>query len=289
MEVLLQTGCNCVRLCVVYRPPSLSKPQFLVDFSDYLDQNTTTSGKLLVLGDFNIQMDNETDTTARDMTDLIYSFNMDQHVNHVTHEKGHLLDLVITRAESNFISSLSVVPWAFSDHHVIKFHIPGKRRVEKRNTIKIRKLKDIDMEKLNEDIQNSILVKDPPQELEDLIECYNSTLTDILEKHAPLKEKVIRLQPRAPWYNNDIQKAKRERRKWERKYIKSRDNADAQILKEKHRAVQDMCDKAKKEYYNTKVNDAKNDQKELFKICNGLLHKTKNTSLPTHSSKKRTG
>ena len=25
MEVLLQTGCNCVRLCVVYRPPSVSK------------------------------------------------------------------------------------------------------------------------------------------------------------------------------------------------------------------------------------------------------------------------
>ena len=184
------------------------------------------------------------------------------------------------------ISSLSVVPWAFSDHHVIKFHIPGKRKAEKRNTIKVRKLKDIDMEKLNEDIQNSILVKDPPQELEDLIKCYNSTLTDILEKHAPLKEKVIRLQPLAPWYNNEIQKAKRERRKWERKYKKSRDNADAQILKQKHKAVQDMCDKAKKEYYNTKINDAKNDQKELFKICNGLLHKTKNTSLPTYSSQK---
>ena len=67
---------------------------------------------------------------------------------------------------------------------------------------------------------------------------------------------------------------------------KSRDNADTQILKQKHRAVQDMCDKAKKEYYNTKINDAKNDQKELFKICYGLLHKTKNTSLPTYSSKK---
>ena len=83
------------------------------------------------------------------------------------------------------------------------------------------------MEKLNEDIQNSILVKDPPQELEALIECYHSTLTDILERHAPLKETVIRLQPLAPWYNNEIQKAKRERRKWERKYKKSRDNADA--------------------------------------------------------------
>ena len=58
------------------------------------------------------------------------------------------------------------------------------------------------------------------EELEDLIECYNSTLTDILEKHAPLKEKVVRLQPHAPWYNNEIQKAKRERRKWERKYKK---------------------------------------------------------------------
>ena len=82
---------------------------------------------ILILVDFNIQMDNETDTTARDMKDLIYSFNMDQHVNHVTHKKGHLLDLVISRAENSLIRSLSVVPWAFSDHHVIKFHIPGKR------------------------------------------------------------------------------------------------------------------------------------------------------------------
>ena len=71
------------------------------------------------------------------------------------------------------------------------------------------------------------------------------------------------------------------------KVQKSRDNADAQILKQKHRAVQDMCDKAKKRVLQHKdINDAKNDQKELFKICNGLLHKTKNTSLPTYSSKK---
>ena len=51
-------------------------------------------------------MDDETDSTARDMKIyiLIYSFNMNQHVNPTTHEKGHLLDLVITRAESNLIS-----------------------------------------------------------------------------------------------------------------------------------------------------------------------------------------
>ena len=31
----------------------------------------------------------------------------------------------------------------------------------------------------------------------------------------------------------------------------------------------------------------KNDQKEQSKICNGLLHKKKNTSQPPHSSKKK--
>ena len=50
MEVLLQTGSECVRLCVVYRPPSSSKPQFLEEFTKYLDELATMSGKLLVLG-----------------------------------------------------------------------------------------------------------------------------------------------------------------------------------------------------------------------------------------------
>ena len=215
MEVLLQTGSECVRLCVVYRPPSSSKPQFLEEFTKYLDELATMSGKLLVLGDFNIHMDNHADATAQDLRDLLYSFNLEQHVNHATHEKGHILDLVITREEDKIVKSLSVTPRALLDHHSISFKIPGKNEKSKSNTVKLRRLKNIDLDQLKEDIENSELVRDPPDDLEELVQCYHATLSALIDKHAPVQEKRIKLHPRAPWYNEEIQRAKQERRRAE--------------------------------------------------------------------------
>lgn len=41
------------------------------------------------------------------------------------------------------------------------------------------------------DILNSKLITAPPHNLEDLVNCYNSTLTAILDKHAPVKSKKV--------------------------------------------------------------------------------------------------
>ncbi len=152
MEVLLQTGSDCVRLCVVYRPPSSSKPQFLDDFNKYIDELATMSGKLLVLGDFNIHIDKPADSDAQTLRDLMYCLNLEQHVSQATHEKGHILDV---------ITSLSVIPAAFSDHYILKFNIPGKKFEKERKTIKIRNIKKLNLTKLRDDIENSKLVTDP--------------------------------------------------------------------------------------------------------------------------------
>lgn len=45
-----------------------------------------------------------------------------------------------------------------------------------------------------------------------------------------------------------------------------------------------MCNKAKQKYYETKIIENENDSKKLFQICNNLLHKIKDNSLPSHSS-----
>ena len=44
------------------------------------------------------------------------------------------------------------------------------------------------------------------------------------------------------------------------------------------------CAKAKQNYYSEKIKDNNSDSKTLFQIANTLLHKEKNTSLPSHSS-----
>jgi len=50
------------------------------------------------------------------------------------------------------------------------------------------------------DILSSCLITHPPSTFSDLVDCYNSTLSQLLNKHAPLKSKIIRSKPRNPWY-----------------------------------------------------------------------------------------
>ena len=284
IEVLLQTDSDYVRLAVVYRPPSSPKSQFIEEFTTYLDNHALSSGKLLVLGDFNIHIEDPSDQTSLKLKELLFSLNLNQHVKEATHEKGRILDLVLTRSDENFLQQIDVTPCGFSDHHIINFYIPGSRPNEKQSKIKTRDLKAINIDALRADIEKSSLIVDPPEELDELIQCYNTTLTNLMDKHAPLREKVIRLQPQAPWFNESILKAKQERRRAERKYKKSKLTIDYQIIKEKHRIVQEMCATAKQRHYSEKINDNNGDSKTLFQIANTLLHKQNNTSLPSHTS-----
>ena len=125
MEVLMRTSNDCIRLSVMYRPPSNSVADFMEDFLDFIDHHTTTSGRLLVVGDLNLHLDNEKDRNASAFRDLMHSLNLYQHVHEPTHDRGHILDVVVTSTDdSSLIEGLSVLPFARSDHHLLSFYSP---------------------------------------------------------------------------------------------------------------------------------------------------------------------
>ena len=72
----------------------------------------------LISGDFNFHMDVD-DSDTMHLKDLIDSAAMEQHVNSVTHEKGHILDLIITHSGSYFLSNLRTCMELPSDHAVL--------------------------------------------------------------------------------------------------------------------------------------------------------------------------
>ena len=53
--------------------------------------------------------------------------------------------------------------------------------------------------------------RDPPNTLDELVECYNNTLRSVLDKHAPVRARHLKSQTRTPWFNDEIVKARRER------------------------------------------------------------------------------
>ena len=52
------------------------------------------SPTVILLGDFNIHIDNPSNIFANDFTSLLDCLAITQHVNLPTHNKGHILDLI---------------------------------------------------------------------------------------------------------------------------------------------------------------------------------------------------
>ncbi|KAK3752972.1 hypothetical protein QZH41_005129 [Actinostola sp. cb2023] len=90
-----------------------------------------------------------------------------------------------------------------------------------RKELQFRKLKKINLEAFKDDIAASDLCRLQSSTLEDLVKCYDDTLSSILDKHAPLQRKVVVVRPMVPWFSDDLKKLKSRRRKLEKKMLKS--------------------------------------------------------------------
>ena len=116
-----------VRLVVVYRPPKSNESCFIQEFSEYLELLSASTGKLLIMGDFNIHVDRPDLPVVAKFLSTLVIFGLNQHVVDATHIDGHTLDLVITRCSDDFIYD-SFVSDLISDHFavisVVRAHKP---------------------------------------------------------------------------------------------------------------------------------------------------------------------
>lgn len=83
-----------------------------------------------------------------------------------------------------------------------------------------RKLKNIDVAAFSSDISTSALnTNDVWNSINTSSYCYNSTLADILNKHAPLKTITVIDRPKVLWFNDEIKILKCKRHGLEKKAI----------------------------------------------------------------------
>ena len=73
-----------VLIITVYRPPK-SKYVFLNDFSELLSKVSMDYDCVIISGDFNIQVDNQTDSDGRNFINVSKAFDLSQHVSRPTH------------------------------------------------------------------------------------------------------------------------------------------------------------------------------------------------------------
>jgi len=288
IEVQLASKKDCYRFSTIYRPPTNSSVSaFLEEIYSYIDCQATSKQKRIFVGDFNIHFDNNQNRNAEKFKDILESTNLRQHVSKPTHVKGHLLDLIITNVDEDIVTNIQHYPPAISDHTPITFNLQAAKPPPVTQTIRYRKLKHIDIESFQLDIQNSELIKKPKCDVNEFVNQYNETLNNLLEQHAPIVEKTILIRPNTPWFTDAISHLKRDRRKAERNWIKHKTEINLQLVKEKRCSVTEAVKKAKKKYYQLAITERKDDPKALYAMTDQLLHKKQPTILPTELNEKK--
>ena len=104
-------------------------PTFYEQFNALLENIYPTTDNLVIIGDFNIHMDTNSNDSKK-FHALLGSFDLHQNVNFPTHILGHTIDLVLTKSRNDNISHVHATE-AFSDHLSITFkvNITPQRRI----------------------------------------------------------------------------------------------------------------------------------------------------------------
>ena len=162
----------------------------------------------------------------RHQFDLLATHSLTQNVHSSTHVGGHLLDVFLTRQLS--IRRVDVSPpGGLSDHSMIVGHVdvvlPGQYDTVTRRT---RSWRSFDVDAFLRDVTESPFVRCPPTDVNELFTEYFSTLSSLLDQHAP-----VRLQPTSsrrsePWNDRVCRAEKRKTRRLERIY-RRRQSTDA--------------------------------------------------------------
>ncbi len=127
---------------------------------------------------------------------------------------------------------------------------------------------DIDIDSFRQDISYFQMLAYKRDLISDLVSCYNKAMTQLLDKHAPLRKRPITVHPQAEWYTSDLELEKRKRRTLEQSLSHLMHKIYWAFLP----FYSELLVKTHQQFCITKVEDISGDQRYLLKIINELLH-----------------
>ncbi len=105
-------------LATVDRPPG-HHTDFIKEFADFLSELVLAADKVLIVGDFNIHIDNEKYVLGSAFTDIMNSIGARQHVSGPTHCQKHTLDLILSHGI--YVNGVEILLQSddISDHYLV--------------------------------------------------------------------------------------------------------------------------------------------------------------------------
>ena len=190
-----------ITLVCIYRILFEPMSTFHDEFTEFLSELVVTTGSFIIAGDVNIHCEDKTDSSCKRFYEILTMFNLHQFINVPTHNLGHTLDAVIANSDEVIISDVNVQDVSLSDHFLISFSIECNILRSYTKTITYRNIKSVVQDEFSRNVRESFDNFIIPDDFKLSVDYYNTTMKNLLDKHAPEVTKVIKIVPTAPWFD----------------------------------------------------------------------------------------
>ena len=141
-----------------------------------------------------------------------------------------MLDLVITRSSSSFVSSTTAYPSSISDHYSVVFRLSSASPVSARAVKQLRDFRGIDFVRLETDLSSCPASVDTTLDVNTMVGQYEHAVLSTIDLHAPLTVRMKACRRKEPWYNNQIHEASALRRAKEKRWRTTKLEVHRQIF-----------------------------------------------------------
>ena len=262
-----------------------SHASFLNDFDDFCSTEMIGYENIIV-GDFNIHMENEELSATKRMKEVItgndfYCFNTPP-----THKQGGKIDLLMcnSSAHEKILNVELMSHIDISDHYPIQFSLKTQFSPKnKKIYIQSQPITDENIVSISSMIANCEgllnIIDDIP--VQDMVNIYNNNISNICNNVSPICTKIVKERSQQVWYTADLQNLKREKRKAERKFLKSKSDENKQNYRQKCSIYYQSIKDVRTAYYEKLISDKQNDMKSICGIVDKLSGDRKQMIYPT--------
>ena len=207
-----------------------------------------SNGETVVTGDFNHETIDwelmEAGVEGQTFLEATEDLFLIQHVKEPTRE-SNILDLILS-SNPNQIQNVKIAgKLGNSDHNMVEFDLIVREKPTEWRS-KYRNYRKANYQNIRHDMEQSEFIHENNTSTERLWSNLKEKIKEVVEKHIPLKERVVGKHPKPMWWNRKIYRLRKNRLKWWHRYNERKRKKDENKYLHYQREVTKEIRKAKR-------------------------------------------
>ena len=277
-----------ITIIAIYHSPPLNPTrvtngEFLDEFADWTAESVSTSNNVILVGDFNLHINNPNDDHACNFLETTQALGLHQNITFPTHVSGNTLDLIFSEANNNIKVEECTQGDYISDHCMITCILRIDKPITTRKEIIYCNVKLVNVLNMASDIRKGLMDSSTKStSLEDMVMQFESILKSSLDNHAPVKTKLMPLQKLTPWFTEEVKILNQTMQRREKIWSKYKLDSTWIAFKVARNRYKNALREAKLLVVSEKVVECGTNTCKLYSLVNSLTGATITNPMPDH-------